>query len=71
MSVAETIRALGDSITGNAGVRTVYGEPVTNGQWTVIPVAEVKYAFGGGARGPAQAEGLPHERKRGKRHCGL
>lgn len=36
-------------ILPHAGVRTVYGDPVVQGQRTVIPVAHVSYRFGFGA----------------------
>jgi len=29
-------------------VKSVYGEPVTSGQRTILPVATVRFAFGGG-----------------------
>lgn len=32
----------------NTGAKAVYGEPVTVGSRTVIPVAQVAYGFGGG-----------------------
>jgi uncharacterized spore protein YtfJ len=32
----------------NAGVRAVYGDPITVDSRTVIPVARVAYGFGGG-----------------------
>jgi len=36
-------------------IRHVYGEPVHNGDKTVVPVAKVAYGFGaGGGRGPAR-----------------
>ena len=41
-----------DTVLGNlverAGVKSVYGEPVTAGDVTVVPVARVAYGFGGG-----------------------
>ena len=48
MNVAEMMRSIGESVGGGATVKNVYGEPVTSGERTVIPVASVKYAFGGG-----------------------
>ena len=36
------------SISEQVGARTVYAEPVTSGDTTVIPVATVAYGLGGG-----------------------
>src|ERR1041384_6144654 len=60
MNVAEMMRSLGETVGGGATVRNVYGEPVTSGDRTVIPVASVKYAFGGG--GGSAHEGEPDRR---------
>lgn len=35
----------------NTGAKTVYGEPVTVGSRTIIPVAQAAYGFGGGEDG--------------------
>lgn len=48
-----------ESIAGllerSLSIRHVYGEPVQNGDTTVIPVAQVVYGFGaGGGRGPGR-----------------
>jgi uncharacterized spore protein YtfJ len=32
----------------NIGAKSVYGEPVVNGDTTVVPVASVAFGFGGG-----------------------
>ncbi|GGZ50701.1 hypothetical protein GCM10010387_51240 [Streptomyces inusitatus] len=43
---------LADEISGRASVTIVYGEPVTTGGVTVIPVAEIGFGFGyGGGSG--------------------
>lgn len=40
-----------------ASVRSIYGEPVTAGGITIVPVARVAYGFGGGqGTGPARGE---------------
>ncbi|MEU2110149.1 spore germination protein GerW family protein [Streptomyces sp. NPDC019507] len=39
---------MSDKLGAWASVRAVYGEPVTSGGVTVIPVAEIAYGFGGG-----------------------
>ena len=48
MSVQELLQTLGDRFATSASVKLVYGEPVTVGDRTVIPVATVRYGFGGG-----------------------
>ena len=60
MNVAEMMRSIGETVGGGATVKNVYGEPVTSGERTVIPVASVKYAFGGG--GGSEPEGQPGRR---------
>ena len=60
MHIAEMMRSLGESLGGGATVRNVYGEPVTIGGRTVIPVARVRYAFGAG--GGSDSTGEPGRR---------
>ena len=36
------------SLIERMGVKAIYGEPVTVGDRTIIPVARVRYGFGGG-----------------------
>ncbi|WP_239085199.1 spore germination protein GerW family protein [Streptomyces halstedii] len=43
------LERLADKLGGRASVTAVYGEPITSGEVTVIPVAEVGFGFGGGA----------------------
>jgi uncharacterized spore protein YtfJ len=43
------LERMADKLGGRASVTAVYGEPVTSGGVTVIPVAEVGFGFGGGA----------------------
>ncbi|MEU7115405.1 spore germination protein GerW family protein [Streptomyces sp. NPDC046182] len=45
---ADLLEHLADKLGARASVRAVYGEPVTSGNITVIPVAEIAYGFGGG-----------------------
>ncbi|MFF3325148.1 spore germination protein GerW family protein [Streptomyces sp. NPDC002889] len=46
---ATLLERLADKLGGRASVTAVYGEPVTRDGITVIPVARVGFAFGGGA----------------------
>ncbi len=49
MSSDEPIQPIAELIERSLGIRHVYGEPVTQGDTTVIPVAKVTYAFGAGS----------------------
>lgn len=53
MDLQQFLQNLGERVSGSASVRNVYGDPVSTGNRTVLPVAAVRYAFGGGggARG--------------------
>jgi len=48
MDIAEIIRKVGETVNAGATVKSVYGEPVTSGQRTILPVATIRFAFGGG-----------------------
>jgi uncharacterized spore protein YtfJ len=52
-----------EKMVGELGVGAVFGEPIKEGGVTVVPVAEVKYAFGygygSGRGGGEEAEGGP------------
>lgn len=46
-----------ERVGGRASVKAVFGEPIQRGELTVVPVAKVRWAFGGGAgTGPAETE---------------
>ncbi len=49
--VYEVVRNLVQSVQDSLTVRTVYGEPITAGNMTIIPVARVRFAFAGGGGG--------------------
>lgn len=48
MDTQALLRDLGERLGGSASVRNVYGEPVSAGGRTVVPVARIFYSFGGG-----------------------
>jgi uncharacterized spore protein YtfJ len=51
------IHEVAERLADSANVRTVYGEPVDRNGITVIPVANVRYGFGGGSgRQPAKGQ---------------
>src|ERR1700729_499925 len=49
MSSVALLQSLKENILGQAGVKTIYGEPITAQGRTVIPVAKLTYGYGGGA----------------------
>lgn len=64
MDIPELIRGVGESVGGGASVKNVYGEPVTSGQRTVIPVAKFMYSFGAGG-GSGTKQGQPESSRGG------
>ena len=48
MNIHELLEGVSERVSATASVKNVYGDPVTAGERTVIPVAEIRYAFGGG-----------------------
>jgi uncharacterized spore protein YtfJ len=48
-SIDGFIERIADRVGGTASVRAVFGEPIERGGITVIPVAKVRWGFGGGA----------------------
>jgi uncharacterized spore protein YtfJ len=56
--VAKTLRSLGDHFQAGASARNVYGDPVSVGGRTVIPITRVSYGFGaGGGTGESEEAG--------------
>ena len=54
------LERLADRVGATATVETIFGQPVERDGTTVIPVAKVRWGFGGGAgSGPADAGGSP------------
>ena len=52
-SIDGFVERIAERVGGKASVRAVFGDPIERGDVTVIPVARVRWAFGGGAgRGP-------------------
>ncbi len=56
MSLQELLGTISERLAATASVKSVYGEPVTAGDRTVIPVASVRYAFGAGGGKSGDAE---------------
>ena len=49
MGSAALLQSLKESILGQAGVKAIYGEPITAQGKTIIPVAKLTYGYGAGA----------------------
>ena len=53
------VERMAELVGGKASVRAVFGDPIERDGITVIPVARVRWGFGGGAgRGPVVEDGL-------------
>ncbi len=48
MNIQQVLENLNNHISRNATVKTVYADPIAVGGRTVIPAAQVRYAFGAG-----------------------
>jgi uncharacterized spore protein YtfJ len=48
MMIGDVLNAITERLHSSAHVKTIYGEPIVAEGKTIIPVAEVKYGFGGG-----------------------
>ncbi len=48
MTLREVFTSIADRLHENATVQTVYGEPIVAEGKTIIPVARVRFGFGGG-----------------------
>jgi uncharacterized spore protein YtfJ len=47
----EILRTLGDRFQTSASVKSVFGDPITVGDKTVVPVAKIRYGLGAGGGG--------------------
>jgi len=57
MDIQELLRNLAESVTRKASAEIVYGTPVSAGDRTVIPAAQVRYRFGAGGSRHGEGEG--------------
>ena len=56
MDLQKYFESIQDKITSSAHVKTVFGEPVVAHGKTIIPVARIRYGFGGGmGSGPTRS----------------
>jgi uncharacterized spore protein YtfJ len=54
MGGTEILKNIGQTLSAEARVKNVFGEPVISGERTIIPVASVCHAFAGGGGGTAE-----------------
>jgi|SRR5215469_6686258 len=43
------LQSLKESVTGQANVKTIYGEPIAAHEKTIVPVAKIMFGYGAGA----------------------
>lgn len=48
MPVTEFIETISEKLHDSASVKKIFGDPITSEGKTIIPVARVRYGFGGG-----------------------
>lgn len=48
LDIEQYTKSIMERLQASAGVKTIYGDPVTAEGKTVIPVARVRYGFGAG-----------------------
>ncbi len=48
MTIQELFQTISERVQRTASVKTVYGDPIAAEGRTIIPVARVRYGFGGG-----------------------
>jgi uncharacterized spore protein YtfJ len=56
MNIQQFLQDVAERVGSGASVKNVYGDPVSNGDCTVIPAAKVRYGFGGGSGGSRKGE---------------
>jgi uncharacterized spore protein YtfJ len=57
MNIQQLLQGMAERVSASASVKNVYGDPVVVGNRTVIPVAQIRYAFGGGGGNKDEGEG--------------
>lgn len=57
MNIQEFLQSLSERLSASASAQTVYAEPVTMGNRTVIPAACFRYAFAGGGGSGSDGSG--------------
>jgi uncharacterized spore protein YtfJ len=73
MTIGDVLNAITERLSATGHVKTIYGEPIVADGKTIIPVAEVKYGFGGGGgqqQEPSGREGGPAGESAGSGNAG-
>jgi uncharacterized spore protein YtfJ len=60
MNLPELFNSISDRLATSATVKNVYGDPVSVGDRTVIPIAKVSFGFGGGGGSAKKIAGEPN-----------
>jgi uncharacterized spore protein YtfJ len=56
MNAHQLLESMAERVSARASVNNVYGDPVVVGNRKVIPIAQVRYGFGGGCGHPQDDE---------------
>ncbi|MGA2193559.1 MAG: spore germination protein GerW family protein [Nitrospirota bacterium] len=56
MDIQPIVQTITERLQNSASVKTIYGEPISAGGRTIIPVAKIAYGFGGGSHGGENAD---------------
>lgn len=59
MSSLSLLQSLHENLTARAQVKSVFGDAITAGEKTIIPVAKIAYGFGAGAGTGGMGETRP------------
>jgi uncharacterized spore protein YtfJ len=73
MNIQELLGTISERLSATATVKNIYGDPVTAGDRTIIPIASVRYAFAGrsgAAHGDTQAQNSGGAGKVSAKPCG-
>ena len=57
MTIGDVLNSITQRLQATAHVQTIFGEPIVAQGKTIIPVAQVKYGFGGGGGNQRPASG--------------
>jgi uncharacterized spore protein YtfJ len=57
MNIQQLLQNIAERVSASASVKNVFGDPVVVGNRTLIPAAQVRYAFGGGGGSKSEQEG--------------
>src|ERR1039458_1370588 len=70
MNIQQLLQGLAERVSASRSVANVYGDPVVVGSRTLIPAAQVRYAFGGGGGEKDERQGGGGGARVSARPCG-